>query len=167
MTLVASSPGSPIFSMYTRKEGDLIPNLTWQTLARCHEREADNNCWFRMSLPDSVYQMQLFEAFNDRTTLAWRLWHHIFQLHVCWTGTLENLAHPRSIITTCHPLYLCIWACHVRLDPRLPLILVYVVVRSKIGEPGDEAITLVYKESLDELNNYYYCLSMIIAYSVL
>ena len=40
---------------------------------------------------------------------------------LCQYGAVENIAHPCSTITTCHPLYLCIWSdtFHVRLDPRL------------------------------------------------
>ena len=48
------------------------------------------------------------------------------------------IARPQSIITTRHPSYLCIWGdiCHVRLDLRHPLFLVYI---EEIGEARDEA----------------------------
>ena len=104
-------------------------------LVWCLEREAVNNCQFQIGPPTSIYQTQLFEAFKDPTTNAWRLWHHIFHPHR--SGALENITCLHSIITTCHPSYLCIWGniCHVQLDPRLPLFLMYV---EKIRETGDE-----------------------------
>ena len=36
--------------------------------------------------------------------------------HPCWTGMLPQ------IITTCHPSYLCIWVCILKLDPRLSCV---------------------------------------------
>ena len=61
--LLSSSPGSLIFSMCMRKEGE--PEIrSHATLMWCHEKEA-LSVW--ISPPTSVYQTQLFEAFNDPT----------------------------------------------------------------------------------------------------
>ena len=70
---LSSSQGSSIFfNIHERKRESLGSNIMWQMLAWCHEREAVNNHRFRIGPPTSVYQTQLFEAFKDVTTLAWR-----------------------------------------------------------------------------------------------
>ena len=55
---------------------------------------------------------------------------HLHIFHPCWTGALENIARPHSIITTHHPSYLCIWGnvCHMG-----PLFLVYIKRSGSLG----------------------------------
>ena len=109
-TNLALSPGLPIFfNVHERKRGSLGSNITWQMLAWRHEREAVNNRRFRIGPPTSVYQTQLFEAFKDPTTLAWRLWYHTCIFHWRWTGAM---ACPHTIFTIHHPSYPSIWGLH-------------------------------------------------------
>ena len=56
---------------------------------------------------------------------------------------LKNHVCPHTIFTICHPSYPSIWAyvTHVTLDTRLPL---FSHVCWKIGEPGDEASSVVW-----------------------
>ena len=123
--IVASSPGSPIFvNVHKGQRGSLGSNVTWQMLTWRHEREAVNNRRFRIGPPTSVYQTQLFVAF---TTLAWRLWHHIFHPH--WTGPLENMVHPHTTFMIRHPSYTYIWGLRHSHDVGFqapPFSLVYV-----------------------------------------
>ena len=58
-----------LFNVHEKKEG---ANLTWQTLAWCHEREVVNNCQFWIGPPTSVYQIQVFKdsTFKDSTYKA-------------------------------------------------------------------------------------------------
>ena len=92
--------------------------MTWQRGGHV------NNHRFRIGPPTSVYRTLLFEPLKDPTTLAWRLWHHIF--HPCRTGALEIMARPRTIFTPRHPdpiedqgpRYIT----HVTLETRLALI---------------------------------------------
>ena len=105
-------------------------------LAWHHERWPVNNCWFRIGLPTLVHQTQLFEVFKDPTTLAWKLWHHIF--HPRWTGAIwkyssptHNYHHPPPFL----PLYMK-WRLSREIGSQAPL---FSRARWKIREPGDKA----------------------------
>ena len=134
---VAWSPGSPIFSTYTREEGGAWDPTSREKCQHDVMEASEKSVSQQQSISNQLQFIKNSSLRPSRILLHSLEGFGIICSIRCWTGTLENIACPRALFMIHLPSYSSIRYGPMSVGSQAPpLALMYI---EKIGEPGDEA----------------------------